>query len=127
MRRAATSLILIALTLIGSGNALSEQSAGARDHLCGWYKLTAGNRLIPVFKIDGTYYTVMSRGGIEIPLKECPDGLEWPRTPPSSMAGTKIGFNEGSNLESTRTVAARLQWSLGGLVPPIAARQSSST
>ena len=97
MKRAATSLILIALTLIGAGNALSEQSAGAGDRLCGWYKLTTGNRLIPVFKIEGTYYTVMSRGGFEIPLKKCPDGLEWPRTPPSSMVGTKIGFDEESN------------------------------
>jgi len=89
-------LILIALTLVGSGTALSDESADARDRLCGWYKLTKGNRLIPVFKIDGTFYTVMSRGGFETPLQECPDGLEWPCKPPSSMVGTKIGFNEES-------------------------------
>ena len=38
----------------------------------------------------------MSRGGFEVPLKECSDGLEWPPTVPSSMVGTKIGFNEES-------------------------------
>lgn len=96
MRRATSSLILIALTLIGSDNVLSHESVGARDRLCGWYKLSQGNRLIPIFKIDGTFYTVMSRGGFETPLQECPDGLAWPSTPPSSMVGTKIGFNEES-------------------------------
>ena len=68
MRRAGISLILIAVTLIASDNALSEQSAGAPDRLCGWYKLTTDNRLIPVFKIEGTYYTVMSRGVSAIQL-----------------------------------------------------------
>ena len=97
MRRSATSLILIALTLIGSGNALSEQSAGARDNLCGLYKVSEGNRLIPVFKIDGTYYSVLSRGGFEIALEECPEGLEVSRTPPSGVVGTKIGFSQESN------------------------------
>ncbi|MHC4404092.1 MAG: hypothetical protein ACYTG0_30930, partial [Planctomycetota bacterium] len=96
MKRATGLLILIALIIIGCHNTLTKQCAGA-DDLCGWYKVSAGNRLIPVFKIDGTYCTVMSRGGFEIPLVECPNGLEWPATPPSSMAGTKIGFNEESN------------------------------
>ena len=96
MRRVGISLTLIALTLIASDNALSEESAGAPDRLCGWYKLTTDNRLIPVFKIEETYYTVMSRGGFEVPLKECSDGLEWPPTLPFSMVGTRIGFDEES-------------------------------
>lgn len=59
----------------------------SRDHLVGWYKL--GDTLIPVFKIDGTYYSACR--GFEFPLKECPEGLELAITP-SSMADTKIGF-----------------------------------
>ena len=34
--------------------------------------------------------------GIEIPLQECPEGLEWALVP-SSMVGTKIGFSHESN------------------------------
>lgn len=96
MERAGIWLTLIALTLIASDDAQSEQSAGDPDRLAGWYELTTDNRLIPVFKIEGTYYTVMSRGGFEVPLKECSDGLQWPSTLPSSMVGTKIGFDEES-------------------------------
>jgi len=84
---------------------LTEQSAGPRDHLLGWYKLPnrhyrtrevipGPGTLIPVFKTDGNYYSVCH--GFEIPLKECPEGLEWALAP-SSMAGTKIGFDEESN------------------------------
>ena len=91
MKGAATLLILIVLGVSGCGS-LTEQSAGACDHLLGWYKL--GDTLIPVFKTDGTYYSVCR--GFEIPLKECPEGLEWAFTP-SSMVGTKIGFDEASN------------------------------
>lgn len=90
MKGAAILLILIVLGVSGCGS-LTEQSAGARDHLVGWYKL--GNTVIPVFKTDGTYYSVCL--GLEAPLKECPEGLEW--TLPSSIVGTKIGFDEMSN------------------------------
>ncbi len=64
------------------------------DHLLGWFKMTDGDTIIPVFKRDGTYYSVCR--GFEIPLKECPEGLEWVLTP-SSMVGTMIGFDEASN------------------------------
>jgi hypothetical protein len=94
MKRAATLLLLIALAVVGYRNTLAEQSARTRDHLIGWYKL-ADRTLIPVFKVDRTYYSVM-HPGIEIPLKECPEGLEWAPTP-SSMVGTKIVSNEESN------------------------------
>ena len=50
--------------------------------------------MIPVFKTDGIYYSVCL--GFEIPLKECPEGLEWGVTP-SSMVGTTIAFDEASN------------------------------
>jgi hypothetical protein len=66
-----------------------------RDRFLGWYKLTGGDTIIPVFKVHGTYYSV-SWPGAEVPLKECPEGLEWAPTP-SSMEGTKIGFDEDSN------------------------------
>ena len=76
-----------------------------RDHLLGWYKLPerehvshkvipGHDTLIPVFKRDGTYYSVCR--GFEVPLKECPEGLEWGLTE-SSMVGTKIIFDEASN------------------------------
>jgi hypothetical protein len=96
MKRAARLLILIALIGIGCHNMLTKECAGA-DDLCGWHKVSAGNRLIPVFKIDGVYYTVMSRGGFEISLEESPNGLEWPATPRSSMVSTEVGFDEESN------------------------------
>jgi hypothetical protein len=43
--------------------------------------------VIPVFKIDGTYYSVCR--GVEIPFRQIPEGLEW-ALEPSSMIGTKI-------------------------------------
>ena len=72
--------------LAGCSTPTSQPQAGPRDHLIGWYELPnhPGNSqeiipgsgtLIPIFKIDGTYYSVCR--GIETPLKECPDGLEW--------------------------------------------------
>ena len=75
-----------------------------RDHLLGWYKLPRRHyrtrqiipgpgTLIPVFKTDGTYYSVCR--GFEAPLKECPNGLEWAFMP-SSMAGTTIGLDVSS-------------------------------
>jgi len=94
MKRATTFLVLICLTVVGHRNTLAQRSEFARDHLLGWYKL-ADRTLIPVFKIDRTYYSVI-HPGIEIPFKECAEGLEWAHVP-SSMVGTKIGFNKESN------------------------------
>ena len=97
-----------------------------RDHLVGWYKMP-GSRgtTIPIFKIDGTYYSVCF--GAEIPLKECPEGLEWAALKPSSMTGTRIGFDEQTNdyyiviqdrlraamSEETRESVRKLGFSLG--------------
>lgn len=104
MKIVATLLILIAIS-VSACHTLTEPSADERDYLVGWYKLPARDResrevipgpdtLIPVFKIDGAYYSVCL--GFEIPLKECPEGLEWALTP-SSMVGTMIGFDDASN------------------------------
>ncbi len=92
--------------------------AGCRDHFIGWYALPAHRdphrkstgpaapasrptddaaenvaAFIPVYKRGGTYYWVCR--GVEVPLIECPNGLEW-GLKPSSMEGTKITFDETS-------------------------------
>jgi hypothetical protein len=74
-----------------------------RGDYCGWFKLparderkqiiTGHDTLIPVFQRDGTYYSVCC--GSEVPLKACPEGLEWALTP-SSMSGTIIGWDATS-------------------------------
>jgi hypothetical protein len=56
--------------------------------------MTKDNTLIPVFKRDGTYYSVCR--GFEVPLKQSPEGLEWALSG-SSMVGTTIGFDEASS------------------------------
>jgi len=86
--------VLIAIGASGCG-ALSQSSPGNRDYLLGWYKLEDRDVIIPVFKAEGGYYTV-SWPGAEIPLKQCPEGLEWGATP-SSMAGTKIIYDMQSS------------------------------
>jgi len=80
------------------------EPVGERDYLIGWYNLPDRNysnrkavpgpgTLIPVFKRAGVYYSTCR--GVEVPLKVCPEGLEWGWTP-SSMVGTKIGLDEAS-------------------------------
>jgi hypothetical protein len=83
-----------------------------RDVMIGWYKLLDTRRggaryrnaLIPIFKIEGTYYTVCL--GTEAPLKECPDGLEW-ALKESSLVGTMIRYDSSSNTCSIRIVDSR--------------------
>jgi hypothetical protein len=80
-----------------------------RDAIIGWYKLLDTRRggaryrgaLIPIFKIEGTYYTALR--GFEAPLKECPDGLEW-SLKESSLVGTTIQYNNSANTCSIRIV-----------------------
>jgi len=86
--------------MVGCVKPPEPSQAGNRDHLLGWFKLPERNEkkevisgrdtLIPVFKRDGTYYSVCR--GAEVPLKECSEGLEWAPAP-SSMVGTKIGWD----------------------------------
>ena len=90
----------LAIGMAGCAPPAAQLHTGNRDHFAGWFKLPGRNEkkeviaghdtLIPVFKRDGNYYSVCR--GFEVPLKECPDGLEWALTP-SSMAGTKIGWD----------------------------------
>lgn len=90
----------LAIGTVGCAPPAAQSDVGSRDQLLGWFKLPGRNEkkevsaghdaLILVFKRDGNYYSVCR--GVEAPLKECPDGLEWALTP-SSMAGTKIGWD----------------------------------
>ncbi len=85
-----------------------------RDVMIGWYKLLDTRRegvryrnaLIPIFKIEGAYYTVCR--GTEAPLKECPDGLEW-ALKESSLVGTTIRYDNSSNTCSIRIVDSARQ------------------
>lgn len=97
-------VVSLATVMVGCVKPPERSHASKRDHLLGWFKLPTRNEkkqvisghdtLIPVFEMDGTYYSVCR--GFEIPLKESHEGFEWALTP-SSMAGTKIGFDEASN------------------------------
>ena len=100
MKRIAAWLLLIGISVLvcqtSHAPAADEQAgAGPRDHLLGWFKIERRDVIIPVFKRDGTYYST-SLPGIEVPFKECPEGLEWAAILPS-MEGTQIGFDEASN------------------------------
>jgi len=79
----------------------------SRDRIVGWYDLAWGTgALIPIFKLDGMYYTACR--GFEIPLKECPGGLAWALTP-SSLAGTTFEVALGSGPTAIRIVDRRRQ------------------
>jgi len=115
MTRLAILSVLMAVAASGCG-VLTERSARGRDHLLGWYELpnrdhdtrkviTGPGTLIPVFRIDRTYYTVCR--GFEVPLRECTEGLEWAPSP-SPMVGTTIGFKAESNEVYIRIVDSGL-------------------
>jgi hypothetical protein len=99
------TLLLILLTVATAGCRVApDEPVGERDYLIGWYNLPERNysnrkavqgpgTLIPVFKRAGVYYSTCR--GVEVPLKVCPEGLEWGWTP-SKMVGTKIGLDEAS-------------------------------
>lgn len=95
-----------------------DSISSSRDHLVGWYNLPnrhyrtrailpGPGTLIPVFKIDHAYYSVCR--GFEVPLKECPEGLEW-AVENSSMAGTTIGFDDTTDEFYIRIVDNRAQY-----------------
>jgi hypothetical protein len=100
-----TILVLMLLMLVTAGcRVVTAEPVGERDYLIGWYNLpdrthsthkviSGPGTLIPVFKRGGVYYSTCR--GVEVPLKVCPEGLEWGWTP-SKMVGTKIGLDEAS-------------------------------
>ncbi len=117
MKRLVTLLLLV--TLAGTGCRMSTKTpADDRDYLIGWYKLPnrhyrtrevlpGPGTLIPVFKRSGIYYSVCR--GVEVPLKVCPEGLEWGLTE-SSMRGTKLGVDETSKAPYIIIEDARAQY-----------------
>jgi len=80
-----------------------------RDDLLGWYNL-ANKALIPVFKSDGTYYSVCE--GWEVPLKPCPEGLEL------HMLTTTIGFDKKAKTHFIRILDPRTGHYPEGTIPP---------
>lgn len=96
--------LMFALGLAATGcGPVTELTPGSHDILLGWYRLPNYDRnqkvlpgpgtLIPVFKRQGVYYSICR--GVEVPLKESPDGLEWAMLP-SSMEGTRVGLDAAS-------------------------------
>lgn len=87
--------------------AVPQATEGSRDHFVGWFALSkptpTGSQayqaipgreaLIPVFKRNGGFWTAC--WGVEVPLKDCLEGLALDMRP-STMEGTKIGFDEAS-------------------------------
>jgi hypothetical protein len=103
MKRLATGVMMAVILTCGC-HTVMDRSSGNRDDLIGWYRLPnrhyrtrevlpGPGTLIPVFKRDGVYYSICR--GSEVPLKVCPEGLEWGPTE-SSMKGTKIGVDQAS-------------------------------
>ncbi|MDZ4200459.1 MAG: hypothetical protein U1E27_14385 [Kiritimatiellia bacterium] len=92
------------MTLTVGCRSVHESGIGPRDDLVGWYHLPnrhyrtreilpGPGTLIPVLKMNGAYYSVCR--GVEVPLLECEEGLEWGALP-SSLKGTKIGRDPAS-------------------------------
>ncbi len=104
-------LILVGVSLWGCQNPTTPSATETSESVAGydmilWYKMPPVDRvshgaLIPILKIGGAYYTVSH--GLEIPLKECPEGLRWNLTP-STMSETVIGFHGPSYPCSIRIV-----------------------
>ena len=99
-----TGALAVVAVMANCASTTVPQSAGPRDDLVGWYNILGrttdkephlpSDTFIPVFKSAEDYYSVCN--GWEVPLKVCPDGLEWALTP-SSMVGTTIGFDKDSD------------------------------
>ncbi len=112
MKGIAAGLILLGTSLSGCQEATTRSADDSLRFVNVydmelWYKMPPVERvsyretLIPILKIDGTYYTVCR--GFEIPLKESPEGLQWALTP-SSMSETTIRFHGPSLPCSIRIV-----------------------
>ncbi|MCC6354972.1 MAG: hypothetical protein IT577_13870 [Verrucomicrobiae bacterium] len=102
MNRTLPLIFNLGLAATGCGP-VAGPAPGSHDPLLGWYRLPDYSRyqrvlpgpgtLIPVFKREGTYFSICR--GVEVPLKGSPDGLEWAMLP-SSMEGTRVGLDEAS-------------------------------
>jgi len=113
----AGTLLILACVNAAECPAQTQPAGSNRDYLVGWYELPPRKRetgqvvpgpgtLIPVLKIDGAYCSLCR--GVEVPFKECPEGLEW-ASKPSSMTGTTIGFDKVANKCYIRIVDGLLE------------------
>jgi len=86
---AAAGLIVVCLLLGVYATLRGDTRKGSSDDLVGWYEMERGDKVIPVFKREGNYYSVSHL--YEIPFKKCAEGLEpdWP-----GLEGTVIGFSK---------------------------------
>jgi len=66
------AFVVAGMALTGCVSLTAPSQTGTRDHLVGWFKIQWSDTIIPVFKIEGTYYSVYCPG-IKVPLKECPE------------------------------------------------------
>ncbi len=80
----------LALVMAGCQSSDAPAHPGSRDQLLGWFQRGTNQSVIPVFQRGSIYYSVCH--GVEIPLQECSEGLEWAHSP-SSMTGTKLGWD----------------------------------
>ena len=94
-------LLLLLVVLAGCQNLEPVRYVDPADPLTGYFQIQQRRRnrkepatIIPVLKIDGTYYSVCR--GFEVPFERTSVGLEWD-IEPSSMTGTTIGCRPGGN------------------------------
>ena len=96
-----TRLALLTAAFLSGCRTPTAAPEGSRDHLIGWYKATSsridgmGEVLIPVLKIDDTYYTTFR--WVEVPMHKCPEGLVWDDGRENPLHSLLIGYNSESN------------------------------
>jgi len=66
------AFVVTVVALMGCVSLTAHSQTGTSDHLIGWFKIQGSDTINPVFKIEGTYYSVCWPGS-EVPLKECPE------------------------------------------------------
>ncbi len=96
-----TLLALLTAAFLSGCRTPTDGPEGSRDHLVDWYKASSpridgtGETLIPVLKIDGTYYTTFR--WVEVPMRECAEGLIWDDGRESPLLSLLIGYSSESN------------------------------
>jgi hypothetical protein len=100
MKRSIVWLVVLGIGLAGCHKGLKSSADKTSKPAKGsieieWYKMPATPRitrqdaLIPIIRIDGSYYTAFR--GMEIPLVKTAEGLKWGLSP-SPLADTTIGY-----------------------------------
>lgn len=87
------TLLLLGFVSTSCGLKTANPLPHSHDHFVGWFQTdsqTKPQRLLPVIRRGDDFFSICH--GREIPLRCVADGLEW-NDNPSSMTGTKIGYN----------------------------------